>query len=71
MPLPSQDEEFRDFQVEVDEQWRELYQNAEQVADWLVHMGRTLPEYSDPPEYGLVPDYDAPYSLPPMYGSWS
>ena len=67
MPLASQDEEFREFQAEVDEQQREPYQNADQMADWFIHMGRTLPEYSEPSEYGLAPDYDAPYSLPPMY----
>ena len=63
MPLASQDEEFRDFQAEVDEQRREPYQNADQLADSLVHRHMVLPEYISPP------DYDGPleYDLPPPY----
>jgi hypothetical protein len=65
-PLRSQDEEFRDFQGEVEEQGREPYQNADRVADRLVHQGRGLPEYVEPPGYTPPPDYDAPYNLSPM-----
>ena len=61
LPLPSQDEEFRDFQGEVEAQRREPYQNADQVADMLVHCHMALPEYTPPP------DYDQPYNLPPLY----
>ena len=66
MPCPSQDEEFRDFQVEVDEQWREPYQNADQVADHLVHMGRVLPECTPPPDYDELYRW-CPYDTPPSY----
>lgn len=48
--LRSQSEEFRDFQVEVDSQRREPYQNADVIADQLVANGLPLPPY-DPPPY--------------------
>lgn len=48
--LRSQSEEFRDFQVEVDAQRREPYQNADVIADQFVADGLALPPY-DPPPY--------------------
>ena len=63
MPLASQEEEFRDFQAEVDEQRREPYQNADQLADSLVHRHLVLPEYDGPPCYDPL-EYDFP---PPYY----
>ena len=64
MPLASQEEEFRDFQAEVDEQRREPYQNADQLADSLVHRHMVLPEYVSPPDYDGPLEYDL---LPPYY----
>jgi len=54
----SQEEEFRDFQAEVDVQGREPYQNADRVADRLVEQGLALPTYVDPPPYDGPPSYD-------------
>jgi len=54
----SQEEEFRDFQAEVDFQGREPYQNADRVADRLVEQGLALPTYVDPLPYDGPPSYD-------------
>ena len=63
-PLPSQEEEFRDYWAEGMAQCREPYQNADRVADLLVRSEfgaapayTPPPEYRDPPEYYILPDY--------------
>ena len=58
-PLPPQEEEFRDFQMEVETQRLEAYQCADEEVDRLVMQGRALPSYVDPPEYDGPPSYYA------------
>ena len=60
----SQEEEFRDYEMEERRQHRELYQNADFVADRLVRLVQGLapcytppPEYVGPPKYYVLPDY--------------
>ena len=45
----------------MEEQGREPYQNADQIADHLWRVGQGCPVYTPPP------DFDQPYNLPPLY----
>ena len=63
-PLVSQEEEFRDYEMEGRRQCRELYQNVDFVVDRLVRLVQSVapcyippPEYKDPPEYYVLSDY--------------
>ena len=53
-------DDFRDFQMEVEEQKMEAYQSATEEADRLVMAGCPLPPYEG--TYEDLPDFDFPPS---------
>ena len=55
--LQSQEEEFRDFQMDTENQRREPYQNADELADRLVRNNEVPPTYDNPPDYDGPPGY--------------